>query len=837
MAVALAAATLVSGLAAPMAGADTGADTDANATGERKTTPAETTTTVMTGMIDGHQITYTQDPKTGSWTGGYTPDGDTDQPARMQTVDVTVTTIIEGQKPQVRQATAILTSGDLKSDRRKLDNGQTVTTWTGTWSGAFGDQSVTLTGTGRRVTGPDRTRLNASLDRAGRALDGTWHAKAGEDKVRQLVGQADRIGDDSTTVQADQLAERIDQAVKTLKPVSFTATIDGNAVGTLDATGRFTPTGTFEGIPESTVTVTPDGKDTGYKPMTLTLKADGTPKAADNTLGVVDVTGRVTGTMDDHEHRPLTVTVDYHSRQGSPQGVDQVSEFHAGRDGVYAGVLQYGLNEHGTPVGEHGRVDQIGTPDGPARLDWSDVTPYTPAGSTVTVMRRTATVSGSVDVNWKGFAGVQGTAVQKWRVDVSAARATDSHVTPSLLQTRADGSTRMIPVTGDTMTLGSDDATSSYAIVFDKGPDAVVSDVRSTPLDHGVGRVFTWTQDGRERSLRLMFDRAALSPDSEARLEGIYVNWSGQSSKGELIDGWDPNRLSYVLSIGEKDPSPYILPVAGDGVSVKATDVRQTADGAAQTWRVTARVNGVSRDYTVTVIRARSWQTAAEKYVPGDPVAVPGTVDAGDSDTVLQSVGYRVDGKYTPVAGGSMTIPEGGVFAWQAKKGQVATVSSVRLHGTTWRYTVGVLAPDGVSYATTTVDATFITEATHRAVLTGLKVDGSDVHGFDPDRLEYDVPVDNPDRWVLAPQYDRTSGMSVDTSKDGGVATVKVTSADGLESRSYTVRVHRSASATVRQTVGRAGALAQTGVGMVAGAVMLVMAALAGLAAWVRRRV
>ncbi len=106
-----------------------------------------------------------------------------------------------------------------------------------------------------------------------------------------------------------------------------------------------------------------------------------------------------------------------------------------------------------------------------------------------------------------------------------------------------------------------------------------------------------------------------------------------------------------------------------------------------------------------------------------------------------------------------------------------------RDHGMTWKYRIGVLAPDGVTYRTRTVTVTYLTEATHRAGLTGLSVDGRDVAGFSPDRLEYTVGVANPDRYVVTPSWDKQTGMSVTKHVDGADTTLTVTSADGADVR------------------------------------------------------
>ena len=73
----------------------------------------------------------------------------------------------------------------------------------------------------------------------------------------------------------------------------------------------------------------------------------------------------------------------------------------------------------------------------------------------------------------------------------------------------------------------------------------------------------------------------------------------------------------------------------------------------------------------------------------------------------------------------------------------------------TWTYSIGVLASDGRTYAVRDVTVTYLTAATHKAELTGIKADGRLVSGFDPKRLEYTVKVGNADRYVITPVFDK----------------------------------------------------------------------------------
>lgn len=833
IAMALATASLTGGLTAP-AMAATPATTQESETGKDTGGDVHSEPS-LTAKVGDVTVTFTREQESGGveWRAEQSLK-ETAMPDDELTADYT--TFDKGPDPMPALATITLTvkPGSVKSSDTTKPNGQTVTTWSGEWEGVTpAKEPIHLTLSGRVTRGADRTNLDRAIRKANRRLDsGEWLAEPGVQAVKAAVKAADTVED---TEAADQAAKAIDEAVKALKPVSFTVTAGDVTLGSFDSKGRWTPAGDLTAIPDTTAVITPKGKNTGFDPVNVTLKgSDQTATPAG--LGRVTVTGKATGTHDDKTHKPLTVSVAWRVEQGEAVTVDGITSFDRNKDGLYVGALQVGLNAHNTPVDPDtgARVDGIRTPGAatPVALTWSAASSSKPdEQNRVTAVQRTASLTGVLNVDWTGFDGAKGTVGQQWRIDATATRTTDAHVTASLLRVAADGSTRTLPIDDARMTLDSGAATDHYAIVFDKGPDAQVSAVQSTPLSGRPGRLFSWTQNGVKHTLTLDFKAAPIEKDSPAKLTGIYVNYSGARTKGRLIDGWNPNRLSYVLSIDKDAPSPYILPVAGDGVSVKATDTRQTADGAAQTWTVTARANGVSRRYTVTVIRQRDWMTADERFVPAQPVEIKGDVQATNTDAALESIGWRdSSGAYHRLDGDRVTIPEHGTFAYQPKTGQVATVSQVRLHGTTWRYVIGVLAPDGSTYRETRVDATYLTAATHAAALTGLKVDGRDVKGFDPARTSYRVGVANPDKWVVSPLFDRTSGMSVDTAKDGRQARITVTSADGLAKRVYTVTAADDPAARAGQV------LAQTGVtGLPAAAAALFLGVLAAGVAAVRR--
>lgn len=161
----------------------------------------------------------------------------------------------------------------------------------------------------------------------------------------------------------------------------------------------------------------------------------------------------------------------------------------------------------------------------------------------------------------------------------------------------------------------------------------------------------------------------------------------------------------------------------------------------------------------------------------------------------------------------------------------------------TCEYTVSVLAPDGHTFARYRYTVTYITPATHSSRLTGIKVSGKTIHGFDPSWLSYDVSVVNVNKWTVAPQCDKTLGVTVVTSKDGRTATITVTSADGLVKTVYTVHAHGVASdggagaddTGVTVDVGAAPVLAETGSDVRSPVTAMLVAFLTGVGAvcWV----
>lgn len=574
---------------------------------------------------------------------------------------------------------------------------------------------------------------------------------------------------------------------------------------------------------------------------TVTLKSSNAVSAVTPTdrLGVTATAFRAPFSS---KQVKFDVTADYETGEEAKAGWEAGKEtvsLTKGADGAWSGVLPVdGLHSNNSPY-----HDSVSVGGETLKAVWSEPKVTVNDKGTV-VWTRSMTAEGDVE---GGHVRLTGDAI----------RLHDMHVALSVTRTGADGKQTTIEVPDSTVddpsqlkdeyTLDAQDwsgVSDSYTLSGAAGPDASF-DKPVYSLGDGADRVISqkvsWTDatgatQSRTIKVTIPFKQSAEQPESPAQLDGIYVNLTGKHEKGELIDGWNPRIHKYVVQIGEHDPSPYILPVGGDTVTVAAGDVLQTAYTATQTWNVKVKSGDETTSYQVVVVRAHSTPTADEAFTPGDAKPETPTVEAKDThDATLVSWGWRdAGGAYHRVKDDSFQIPEGGVLAWEAKEGQTVTNSVEKTAPMRYTHRLAVLAPDGTTIAFQELHVVYVTADTHKAELTGLVVNGTPVAGFDAATKSYEVRVDDPAKWTVVPQYDKRLGMSVATHRDGDTATVTVTSADGLESQEYTVHAVRfddSAAALA------SGALPQTGVGvtgLAAAAAVSLMASLAG--AWSSRR-
>lgn len=581
--------------------------------------------------------------------------------------------------------------------------------------------------------------------------------------------------------------------------------------------------------PQDKITV--DGSSKFDMPGSITVsKADPSSK-----LGQVDVEGSVTY---DKAADPKTPTPAFHAERTFAYTGGTALTIKGSRRNLlkgtngktyYTKVSTLNLGPDNEPTDDS---KQIVLTDGEkdvatADINWAkdengkpDVTveDKTVDGATSKFVRRVGTADGTVKVTDPGSGK---TMEVPFHIIATADRAQDKSFTGlTVTRTDAKGQTTVYDGTKDfdqkfspdvheyTLTLPASATGDSYTLGLTRGVDSEAG-TPTIALGEGASRVLKVTVNGVEYKVNVKFQTSDIQADSPAKLSGIYVNRTGENTKGQLIDNWNPNRLDYVLALGEKDPSPYVLPEAPEGVTIKGGNVTQNAQSTKQEWIVTDTASGVSRTYSLTV--TRPVKTAVTEFKPNDPAKQDPSEDVKTpQDTDLTSHGYvGKDGKYVKADKDTYEIPEGGAFAYEPKNGQSATVT-VSHEGMTYMYTVNVLAQDGYAFAQHTYKVTYITQPTHLAQLTGILVDGTSVNGFDPAKREYTAAVNDPNEWMISPQYDKTTGMSVSTEKNGSDAIITVTSGDGLEKAVYKVHV-------TKKLLGGDGnsamGLAETGVG------------------------
>lgn len=579
----------------------------------------------------------------------------------------------------------------------------------------------------------------------------------------------------------------------------------------------------------------------------LTLQpATGQQITDGSTLGIlhVDGTAQWLGTTSD---ATITVTQPYSYDVGTPATAS------------YAGTnLQFTQNGDSYEAAATGELDGANAPatsfvtvNGTAYpITWG--APDRQSTLDTATWTRTGTASGTLDTQGRD---------QQWTVTVIASRTQTVIAGLNLLRTDAAGKTATTSINGFSpdktdyeITLPADAATDSLALGIAGTSDESVPESTSAPaqvMDDGSRRL-SITADGTTYTVTVRFEKPVEQPKDDnpaARLDGIYVNYTGKPVKGDLIAGWDPDVTDYTLTIDKDAPSVYILPVAPAGVTVKADDVQQTGYATQQAWKVTAQDGAQQRVYTVRVVRAHDKPTAPEAFSPSPFKDIDGKSAAPTSTTTeLKSHGYLLDGTYHPVKENSYVIPHGGRFAYASYAGQTVTVRQTDTSPMRYTYDLNVIAPDGETKGEHQYITTYLTPATTNADLQMIRVNNADIPNFSPDKTQYTVPVENIEHWVITTQFDKQTGMNVEVHKDAADAIITVTSADGLNRRVYTVHVVQQtgetsayANAAATDTAQPATvALANTGsptiLAAIAAAISAVMGAFGLAAATMRRR-
>ena len=644
-----------------------------------------------------------------------------------------------------------------------------------------------------------------------------------QDYTEDSYGRLDALltdGFDSgsaTGKELDARAKAISDAIDALEVSSWT--VDGATLTPVD--GEWTGHVTLDGAPKDVKAVGADGR-------TVDLKAaGGSFVQGSEKLGVGVFSGTLAGSGSRASFKVAYEYADGTETTISDGGPGGGAVFSKGDDGVWSATYAGTLGTKDDPAGYD--TDRITLSDG-STLNRTSLSKLETAPIHVdgkpdkTQLRRTAVFEG------KDSHG------SKVRVTGELTYTYDASIGLSLSYTAADGTTVPVSVPGMPTTV-------------DKLPDSIVLPAQSRSLldmkwsvsaEKGgsvsdVSTTSTVKPDGTEvilvsiRYIRRDGDfkwavkhvrvTVPFQPapkvvgNDKAALKGFTVN-------GKTLEDYSKDVVDYTIHAGA-DEKVLVVPVPEAGQDVRAGDSRQTAYATTQWWTVSK--DGESRAYSVTLVRDHATPTADEAFKPSDPTGlVSKDPNPSEDNTALKSVGYTLKGVYHPADGDSVTVPEGGVFAYESYDGQTVDVTSARKGGMTWTYSIGVLASDGRTYAVRDVTVTYLTAATHKAELTGIKADGRLVSGFDPKRLEYTVKVGNADRYVITPVFDKTTGMSVTVHKDGRTVTLTVTSADGLVKTVYTVHVEEDAALAALSSTGKgvgpaaaiAALLAMLGIGV-----------------------
>ena len=645
-----------------------------------------------------------------------------------------------------------------------------------------------------------------------------------QDYTEDSYGRLDALltdGFDSgsaTGKELDARANAISDAIDALEVSSWT--VDGATLTRED--GEWTGHVTLDGAPKDVKAVGADGR-------TVDLKAaGGSFVQGSGKLGVGVVSGTLTGSAPRASFKVAYEYADGTETTVSDGGPGGGAVFSKGDDGVWSATYAGTLGTKNDPAGYD--TDRITLSDG-STLDRTSLSGLETAPIHVdgkpdkTQLRRTAVFEG------KDPHG------SKVRVTGELTYTYDASIGLSLSYTAADGTTVPVSAPGmpttvdklpDSIVLpaqprslldmkwsvsaekgGSVSDVSTTSTVKPDGTEVILVSIRYIRRD---GDAFRWAV--RHVRVTVPFQSAPkVVGNGKAALKGFTVN-------GKALEGYSKDVVDYTIHAGA-DERVLVVPVPEAGQDVRAGDSRQTAYATTQWWTVSK--DGESRTYSVTLVRDHATPTADEAFKPSDPTGlVSKDPNPSEDNTTLKSVGYTLKGVYHPADGDSVTIPEGGTFAYESYDGQTVDVTSARKGGMTWTYSIGVLASDGRTYAVRDVTVTYLTAATHKAELTGIKADGRLVSGFDPKRLEYTVKVGNADRYVITPVFDKTTGMSVTVHKDGRTVTLTATSADGLVRTVYTVHVESDAALAALSSTGKgvgpaaaiAALLAMLGIGV-----------------------
>lgn len=675
-------------------------------------------------------------------------------------------------------------------------------------------QKYEITVTATTDTAASREALASMVDSASKRFQpGAHHwTHATADAYQKAIEQAAVVlnADDATPDRIAAAAKDLNKAVEGLKAQVWSLE-DGTKLEWNEADDSYrVDAKALKERPADQV------KATNLDGETITLNRSDNPSQAhytDTALGATVAAGRAVWSGETIDgKRPVTVTSDFDYEAGSPLSVKGGE----GETLTFKQVSNVWTANTTTRLDKsnNAAMDTVTVAGAKAKVEWSRDTTTT-STQTATTITRTGRAEGVITVD-----GHQ----QRWAVNVTASRTEGRVASLNVIEMLSDGKQRVHQV------IGFNENRSSYEITLDAAAAsnqftlgyASASDDNEVTLGEAIApevgadasRILKVSLNGRVYTVTVKFEKAATVTDNQsARLTGIYVNRSGKPVKGDLIDGWNPDVLTYTIRLGEHDPNVYVLPEAPDGVTVKAGSRREFGYSVEQSWIVTA-ANGQTRTYTVRMVRDHaSKPTADESFTPNKPVEQDPAPTTSSTVADPAAVGWKLDGKFTAAKSNKFTVPEGGTFSYQLYAGQNVQVQTMRTGAMTWQYTLTVVAPDGRTTAEHTYTVTYITAATHKAELEGILIDNTRLNGFRADRYHYAALVANIDHWTVSAAFDRTTGMSVTIHKEKAKATLTVVSADGLVTRAYTVDIRQKEEKAGEGTDGAAGVpkLAETG--------------------------
>ena len=727
-----------------------------------------------------------------------------------------------------------------------LDGGKVIRT--GIANGQINGQSWEAAITASRAT--DHASLRQTITAASKALEEgkDEYTTASRNALADAIKEADQLDKTPATDDAlNDMRDRLAEAVGKLDAITWN--VDGIQLAHEPGKGyEGKGANPLDTAPAASVTLSsndPQLGDSGSATISR-VKDDAQPEYENVDLGVIRATGTAhyegvtpNGDRKASWSQDYSYTVGERAQAAGPDG-KRIGFTVA--SGYLSATVTASLDQANQPK------DATVTIDGkPVNVIWSSRV-NTRVDSTTSTYTRQGRAEGDITIPGTGQS-------QHWVVYVTASRTEGKVAGLSVIQRQADGTSVQHQLDGFdpaktdyAITLPADAVADQYTLGHTSaaGDRAEVSEGRPIPptLGEGASRILKTTLNGVTYTVTVNFEQARPTPDNpNARLTGLYVNLTGKAEKGALIDGWNPDVLDYTIRIGANDPGAYILPEAGAGVTITAGDVIRTGYATTQYWTTTVP-DGQSRTYSVTVIRDHEQPTAEEAFTPAAAADVDGrTPAASRSDTSLVSHGYLLDGEYHAVEATDYVIPEGGAFAYASKQGQTVQVSESKTKGMTWRYTLNILAPDGVTLANPApaFTVTYLTGATNEASITGIIVDGKPISGFDPAKHEYETQVDNIDHWTVTADFDKSTGMGVTIHKNHADATITAVSADGLNKTTYTLKVGEKPLSLNRNGLDGATveSLPHTGVNtqsLISVIAVLLAAGVACLAAGVTRR-